>query len=125
MADVVVARPRHQRTHTGVGRHQAKQLAEEFPSPLRQAWQKYHPAEFSDKEGFEREFVRAVETTLARGMFNCDDLAAYQATSHAVKDRLISAWNETQTTFTLEDPKRVYYFSFEFLMGRTLVSKLQ
>jgi len=33
---------------------------------------------------------------------------------------LIRRWIDTQLTFTRKDPKRVYYLSLEFLMGRTL-----
>ena len=29
-------------------------------------------------------------------------------------------WNDTQLTYTRKAPKRAYYLSLEFLMGRTL-----
>lgn len=61
-----------------------------------------------------------METTLARSMFNCDESAAYAATSLAFRDRLILEWNKTQQRQTFADPKRVYYLSLEFLMGRAL-----
>lgn len=61
-----------------------------------------------------------METSLARSMFNCDEYAAYAATSLAFRDKLILDWNRTQQRQTLGDPKRVYYLSLEFLMGRTL-----
>ena len=41
-----------------------------------------------------------------------------QATSLSVRDRLIESWNDTQQYFREQDPKRVYYLSMEFLMGR-------
>jgi starch phosphorylase len=41
-----------------------------------------------------------------------------------VRDRLIEAWNDTQQYQTSKDAKRVYYFSLEFLMGRTLQNAL-
>jgi starch phosphorylase len=75
---------------------------------------------FKDKDGFEQEVVRHVETTLARSMFNCDESAAYSATSLAFRDRLILEWNRTQQRQTFSDSKRVYYLSLEFLMGRAL-----
>lgn len=53
-------------------------------------------------------------------MFNCDETAAYSATSLAFRDRLIIEWNKTQQRQTFRDTKRVYYLSLEFLMGRTL-----
>lgn len=53
-------------------------------------------------------------------MFNCDDNAAYSATSLAFRDNLVLDWNRTQQRQTYADTKRVYYFSLEFLMGRAL-----
>ena len=53
-------------------------------------------------------------------MFNCDESAAYSATSLALRDRLIKEWNKTQQRQTFKDSKRVYYLSLEFLMGRAL-----
>jgi len=53
-------------------------------------------------------------------MFNCDETAAYAASSLAFRDRLITEWNRTQQRQTFADDKRVYYLSLEFLMGRAL-----
>lgn len=53
-------------------------------------------------------------------MFNCDEAAAYSATSLAFRDRLVLEWNRTQQRQTLNDSKRIYYLSLEFLMGRAL-----
>jgi starch phosphorylase len=83
-------------------------------------WKKYQAHGFNTKEEFERDVVRHVETTLARSMFNCDETAAYAAASLAFRDKLITQWNGTQQRQTFADPKRVYYLSLEFLMGRTL-----
>jgi glycogen/starch/alpha-glucan phosphorylase-like protein len=41
-----------------------------------------------------------------------------------VRDRLIESWNDTQQYFREQDPKRVYYLSMEFLMGRSLTNSL-
>ena len=49
-----------------------------------------------------------------------DEFAAYQAVAHSIRDRLLDKWNASQQYFTLQDPKRVYYLSLEFLLGRTL-----
>ncbi|KAL0564837.1 Non-essential glycogen phosphorylase [Marasmius crinis-equi] len=49
-----------------------------------------------------------------------DDFGAYQAASLSVRDNLIVNWNETQLHYTKKSPKRAYYLSLEFLMGRTL-----
>jgi starch phosphorylase len=53
-------------------------------------------------------------------MYNCDDAAAYAGTALALRDKLVIEWNKTQQNQTLQDQKRVYYLSLEFLMGRAL-----
>jgi starch phosphorylase len=65
-----------------------------------------------------------VEYTLARSRFKFDDTEAYLATAHSLRDRLIEVWNDTQTYFREQNPKRVYYLSMEFLMGRSLLNAL-
>lgn len=95
-------------------------LTASIPEPQREAWTKHQVKGFKDQDGFETEVVRHVETTLARSMFNCDEAAAYAATSLAFRDRLILEWNRTQQRQTFVDSKRVYYLSLEFLMGRAL-----
>lgn len=91
-----------------------------IPEPQRAAWQKHQTSGFKNKEEFETELVRHVESSLARSMFNCDESAAYGGTSLAFRDRLILEWNQTQQRQTFADSKRVYYLSLEFLMGRAL-----
>jgi starch phosphorylase len=51
-------------------------------------------------------------------------LVPRKATSLSVRDRLIESWNDTQQYFREQDPKRVYYLSMEFLMGRSLTNSL-
>lgn len=94
--------------------------AASIPEPQRAAWHANQIQSFCDKQGFEKEMVRHVETTLACSMFNCDESAAYSATSLAFRDRLIKDWNKTQQRQTYRDTKRIYYLSLEFLMGRAL-----
>ncbi|KAK0744185.1 glycosyl transferase [Schizothecium vesticola] len=115
-----ISRPKHKRTFTGFGAGDIKGVEASIPEPQRDAWTKHQTGGFKDKDGFEREVVRHVETTLARSMFNCDETAAYAAASLAFRDRLILEWNRTQQRQTFADAKRVYYLSLEFLMGRAL-----
>ncbi|KAJ9201616.1 CAZyme family GT35 [Paecilomyces variotii] len=114
------SRPKHRRTFTGFGPSEIKSVEASIPEPLREAWKKYSPKRFTNKDDFEKELVRHVETTLARSLFNCDELAAYSGTALAFRDRLIIEWNKTQQRQTFADKKRVYYLSLEFLMGRAL-----
>ncbi|KAK7981782.1 glycosyltransferase family 35 protein [Apiospora saccharicola] len=115
-----ISRPKHKRTYTGFGAGEVKSVEASIPEPQREAWKKHQVQGFTDKDGFEKEVVRHVETTLARSLFNCDEGAAYSATSLAFRDRLITEWNRTQQRQTTADTKRVYYLSLEFLMGRAL-----
>ncbi|KAI5842851.1 glycosyl transferase [Tricharina praecox] len=113
-------RPKHKRTHTGFGIREIKAVEASIPPQLREIWRKLTVAEFQGKDEFQREVVRHVETTLARSMYNCDDAAAYAGTALAIRDKLVIGWNKTQQNQTLQDQKRVYYLSLEFLMGRAL-----
>ena len=57
---------------------------------------------------------------------NVVDIAAadprmrFEAIAHAVRDVLSQRWVCTEKTYAREDPKRVYYLSMEFLIGRSL-----
>ncbi|EDN04785.1 glycogen phosphorylase [Histoplasma mississippiense (nom. inval.)] len=114
------SRPKHKRTFTGLLPQDIKKVEASIPEPQREAWRKFSAEEFKTKDEFGKEVVRHVETTLARSLFNCDELAAYSGTALAFRDRLIIEWNKTQQRQTFVDQKRVYYLSLEFLMGRAL-----
>ncbi|KAI0817324.1 glycosyltransferase family 35 protein [Xylaria sp. FL0064] len=113
-----ISRPKHKRTFTGFGAGEIKNVEASIPEPQREAWAKHEFTGFKNKDDFEREVVRHVETTLARSIYNCDESAAYSAASLAFRDRLVKDWNKTQQRQTFADSKRVYYLSLEFLMGR-------
>jgi hypothetical protein len=66
------------------------------------------PKPFSTPDEFNKEAVRHIETTLARSLYNCDELAAYSGTALAFRDRLVLDWNNTQQQQTFADQKRVY-----------------
>lgn len=119
-----VPRPRTLRRLTGFLPSEIKSIESAIPLKSREAWKKFAVENFDDKEAFEKSFVRHVETTLARSLYNCDELAAYQATSQTLRDNLITDWNKTQQKQTVKDQKRVYYLSLEFLMGRALDNAL-
>ncbi|KAF2122177.1 glycogen phosphorylase-like protein [Lophiotrema nucula] len=114
------SRPKHKRTVTGFGPGDIKSVEASIPEPQREAWRKFMPKPFTTTDEFQKEAVRHIETTLARSLFNCDEGAAYGGTALAFRDRLVLDWNKTQQTQTFADPKRIYYLSLEFLMGRAL-----
>ncbi|OUM62181.1 glycosyltransferase family 35 protein [Piromyces sp. E2] len=75
-------------------------------------------------KAIQKSFLRHVTKTFARTAFNMDNFGSYQGTAYSLRDRLIDKWNITQQHHTREDPKRVYYLSLEFLLGRSLDSCL-
>lgn len=56
------------------------------------------------------------------GRFECEQIPSYLllALSLTVRDRLIERWRETRLQEIQNNPKRVFYLSLEFLLGRTL-----
>ncbi|KAF8571580.1 hypothetical protein P879_03181 [Paragonimus westermani] len=48
----------------------------------------------------------------------------YHALARTVWDHLCSRWIRTQQFYHREDPKRIYYLSLEFYMGRTLTNTM-
>jgi len=46
----------------------------------------------------------------------------YLAVGMVLKDRLLARWHETQRRIRHKRPKKAYYLSLEFLMGRTLLN---
>ena len=61
---------------------------------------------------------------------NVVDLAAadarerYEAVARSVRDALSQRWLLTEKTYERQNPKRVYYMSLEFLIGRSLASNV-
>jgi len=77
------------------------------------------PIEFSGTDGlYERHLL----------FDNIKDAAAitareqYEALAHAVRDVLSQRWLLTEKTYQRVNPKRVYYLSMEFLLGRSLAN---
>jgi len=48
----------------------------------------------------------------------------FEAISSSLRDKLAQQWLRTQQTYDRENPKRVYYLSMEFLIGRTLLNNI-
>ena len=76
-----------------------------------------------------------IEFTGADGLYerhllfdNIRDAAAirtreeYEAIAHSLRDVLTQRWLLTEKTYERENPKRIYYLSMEFLLGRSLAN---
>src|SRR5213594_3861695 len=48
----------------------------------------------------------------------------FEAFARAVRDVLSQRWVRTEQTYERENPKRVYYLSMEFLIGRSLTNNI-
>ena len=48
----------------------------------------------------------------------------YEAVARSVRDVLSQRWVLTEKTYDQENPKRVYYLSMEFLIGRSLANNI-
>src|SRR6266576_2267649 len=48
----------------------------------------------------------------------------FEAVAHSVRDILSQRWINTEKTYQTENPKRVYYLSLEFLIGRSLANNV-
>ena len=74
----------------------------------------------NDVKSIQLSIVNHVEFSLARTRFDFKSYHCYAAVSHALRDRLIESFNDTQLHFNEQDVKMVYYLSLEFLIGRCL-----
>ncbi|TRY58455.1 hypothetical protein DNTS_002074 [Danionella cerebrum] len=65
-------------------------------------------------------FNRHLHFTLVKDRNVATKRDYYFALAHTVRDHLVGRWIRTQQSYYEKDPKRVYYLSLEFYMGRTL-----
>uniref|UniRef100_A0AAQ4NPW4 Alpha-1,4 glucan phosphorylase n=1 Tax=Gasterosteus aculeatus aculeatus TaxID=481459 RepID=A0AAQ4NPW4_GASAC len=67
-----------------------------------------------------QDFNRHLHFTLVKDRNVATRRDYYFALAHTVREHLIGRWIRTQQHYYEKDPKRVYYISLEFYMGRTL-----
>ncbi|CAH1098666.1 unnamed protein product [Psylliodes chrysocephalus] len=77
-------------------------------------------AELDDVNEIKKTFNRHLHYTLVKDRNVATSRDYYFALAHTVKDHLVSRWIRTQQYYYEKDPKRVYYLSLEFYMGRSL-----
>jgi starch phosphorylase len=67
---------------------------------------------------------QALQNHLIFSSFKTSDAATprdwYDAASYTVRDHVVERWVKTAESYYRDDPKRVYYLSLEFLIGRML-----
>ena len=74
----------------------------------------------ADVKDFKEFFNRHLHYTLGKDRNSATPRDFYKALAHTVRDQTVNKWIRTQQRYTKENPKRVYYISLEFYMGRTL-----
>uniref|UniRef100_A0A8C0B1K1 Alpha-1,4 glucan phosphorylase n=1 Tax=Buteo japonicus TaxID=224669 RepID=A0A8C0B1K1_9AVES len=67
-----------------------------------------------------KSFNRHLHFTLVKDRNVATPRDYYFALAHTVRDHLVGRWIRTQQHYYEKDPKRIYYLSLEFYMGRTL-----
>uniref|UniRef100_A0A4X1V5H0 Alpha-1,4 glucan phosphorylase n=1 Tax=Sus scrofa TaxID=9823 RepID=A0A4X1V5H0_PIG len=67
-----------------------------------------------------KSFNRHLHFTLVKDRNVATRRDYYLALAHTVRDHLVGRWIRTQQHYYERDPKRIYYLSLEFYMGRTL-----
>nr|XP_022901495.1 glycogen phosphorylase [Onthophagus taurus] len=81
-------------------------------------------AELADVNEVKKTFNRHLHYTLVKDRNVATTRDYYFALAHTVKDHLVSRWIRTQQFYYETDPKRVYYLSLEFYMGRSLTNTM-
>ena len=74
----------------------------------------------SDEHSIERSLKNHLTYTGGKTVSSATGRDWFDTTAHTVRDHLIERWVETVETYNQKDPKRLYYLSLEFLIGRTL-----
>src|SRR5882724_720854 len=105
-----------------------KQKAAPVASPGPHGWAKLReqygcgPIEFTgtDNALYERHLIFDNVVQLAAA----GPRERFEAFARSVRDILSQRWLLTEDTYEREDPKRVYYLSMEFLIGRSLANNI-
>lgn len=79
-------------------------------------------AQVENVANVKKSFNRHLHYTLVKDRNVATIRDYFFALSHTVKDHLVSRWIRTQQYYYEKDPKRVYYLSLEYYMGRTLTN---
>ncbi|CAD7079424.1 unnamed protein product [Hermetia illucens] len=77
-------------------------------------------AQVEDVTEVKKTFNRHLHYTLVKDRNVATPRDYYFALAHTVKDHLVGRWIRTQQHYYEKDPKRVYYLSLEYYMGRSL-----
>ena len=77
-----------------------------------------------DAESIRRSLYNRLIYTIGKDPITATDRDWYYAVAAVVRERIIERWMETMRSYYVDDRKRVYYLSMEFLMGRTMSNSM-
>ncbi len=77
-----------------------------------------------DVSSIKRSFLEHLTYSVGKDSITATDRDWFFTAAFVARDRMIDRWMETMRGYYISDVKRVYYFSMEFLMGRTLMNSL-
>lgn len=81
-------------------------------------------AQVENVSNIKKSFSRHVHYTLVKDRNVATSRDYYLSLAHTVRDHLVGRWIRTQQYYYEKDPKRIYYLSLEFYMGRTLTNTM-
>ncbi len=74
----------------------------------------------SDQQALQESFINHVQHTRGKHPSAATPLDQYHAAARAARDRMFDRWTRTWRRYKQTQPKRVYYLSLEYLLGRLL-----
>jgi starch phosphorylase len=80
----------------------------------------YKPFRRSDQNSIEHSLTNHLMYTVGKSVKAATGHDWYDTAAHTVRDHLIERWTHTVENNLEQAPKRIYYLSMEFLIGRTL-----
>lgn len=81
-------------------------------------------AQVENVTNIKKTFNRHLHYTLVKDRNVSTPRDYYFALAHTIRDHLVGRWIRTQQYYYEKDPKRIYYLSLEFYMGRTLTNTM-
>jgi starch phosphorylase len=78
----------------------------------------------NDRKSYKLSILSNLEYRLAKDQYSARPYDLFLSTAYSVLERLIERWIVTQQTYHKVKPKRVYYLSMEYLLGRSLENSL-
>jgi starch phosphorylase len=72
----------------------------------------------TSSEELQESFSLHFKYSRVKDQYNCSGFDQYYSMALAVRDRIIDRWMDTQTTYYKNNPKRLYYLSLEYLIGK-------